>query len=118
MSKVIMLIPGEKANVADIDLTLESMQKVVDGYIEVAYPFSDPVALVCNEEGKLNNMPLNRALRDDKGRLYDIIAGTAFICGIGEDDFTDIPNHLIQKYLTMFEIPDTFMNVEEGILVL
>ena len=113
-----MVNPDARARVDTTDQTQESMQKVVDGYIEVAYPFSDPVALVCNEEGKLNNMPLNRALRDDKGRLYDIIAGTAFICGIGEDDFTDIPNHLIQKYLTMFEIPDTFMNVEEGILVL
>ena len=117
MSKVVMLIPGEPANVADIDLTLEDMQKVVDGRIEVVYPFSDPVALVCNEEGKVIHLPLNRALRDDDGNIYDVIAGTAFICGIGEENFTDVPDNLLQKYLNMFEKPNTFLNIDGRVIV-
>lgn len=118
MSKVVMLIPGKSAKVADIDLTLEGMQKVVDGCIEVVYPFSDPVALICNEEGKLNNMPLNRALRDAEGRVYDVVAGTAFICGLGTEDFSDLPDDLLQKYLTMFEKPQYFLNVDGGVVIL
>jgi hypothetical protein len=117
MSKVVMLIPGEPANVADIDLTLEDMQKVVDGCIEVVYPFSDPVALVCNEEGKVIHLPLNRALRDDDGNVYDIVAGTAFICGFGEEDFTGLTDELAFKYCEMFKMPQTFLNIDGKLFV-
>ena len=71
--------------VQDIDAGLESMQKIVDGSIQAIYPFDEPVALICNEEGKLLNLPLNRALRDDKGNIYDIISGTFFLCAAPPD---------------------------------
>ena len=45
----------------EIDSDLESLQHEVGGYIEAMYPDEDPVALVCNEEGKLEGLPLNRA---------------------------------------------------------
>ena len=37
------------------------------------------MALICNEEGKFLGLPLNRALRDDTGEIYDIIAGNFLI---------------------------------------
>ena len=49
---------------------LESLQHEVGGYIEAIYPYKDPAALVCNEEGKLEGLPLNRALRDEDGDIY------------------------------------------------
>ena len=55
-----------------------SMQKFVGGHIQAVYPFDDPVALVCNEEGKLLGLPMNRALTDDRGVPYDIVCGTFF----------------------------------------
>ena len=55
------------------------------GYIEILYPFDDPIALVCNEEGKLLGLPLNRSLRDSCGQNYDAIAGTFFLCRIPTD---------------------------------
>ena len=39
----------------------------VGGDIQAVYPYEDPVALICNEEGKLMGLPLNRALFDDDG---------------------------------------------------
>ena len=39
--------------VKEIDSDLKSLQHEVGGYIEAIYPYEDPVALVCNEEGKL-----------------------------------------------------------------
>ena len=36
-------------------------------------------------------LPLNRALYDDGGRMYDIVAGNFLIVGLGEEDFTDFP---------------------------
>ena len=43
--------------VKEIDGNLESMQEIVGGYIEAIYPFDDPIALVCNDEGKINRPP-------------------------------------------------------------
>ena len=45
----------------------EILQAAVGGDIQAVYPYEDPVALICNEEGKLLGLPLNRALFDDDG---------------------------------------------------
>lgn len=40
----------------------------------------EPVALIYNNEGKLLGLPLNRALRNGAGVVYDIISATFFLC--------------------------------------
>ena len=81
--EVLLVEPGKEARIAEIGNDLKSLQAAVGGYIEATYPFDDPVALVCNDEGKIMQMPLNRALRGEDGRIYDAIAGPFFICGLG-----------------------------------
>ena len=83
--KILLIRPGENPVLSEIDGTLESMQKIVRGYIEILYPFDDPIALVCNEEGKLLGLPLNISLQDNCGQIYDAIAGTFFLCRIPTD---------------------------------
>ena len=61
------------AYVKEIDPGLHSLQAEVGGDIATAYPFSDPVGLVCNDEGKLIGLELNRGLRDEHGEIYDVI---------------------------------------------
>lgn len=51
--KVLAVMPGKKPVKMELDGTLESMQTFVGGTIQAVYPFDDPVAIVCNEEGKL-----------------------------------------------------------------
>ena len=80
--RVIVVEPAETPAVRDIGSDLESMQQIVGGSIEAVHPFEEPVALVCNEAGKLLNLPLNRALRDGRGDVYDVIAGTFFLCAV------------------------------------
>lgn len=46
----------------EINSGLEALQKAVGGHIQAVYPYEDPVAIVCNEEGKIMGMPLNRRL--------------------------------------------------------
>ena len=46
----------------EIEDTLEAMQSLVEGDIEEYMPFEDEVAIICNEEGKMNGLPLNRAV--------------------------------------------------------
>ena len=84
--------------VQEIDGSLQSMQRIVGGDIEAVYPFDDPVALVCNDEGKLLGLPWNRALTDDHGVPYDIVCGTFFVAGLKEDDFASLTEQQIEKY--------------------
>ena len=66
---VLYVKPGEKPKRIEIENDLEALQRAVGGYIEAVYPYEDPVALIVNEEGKLNGLPLNRALRDEERGL-------------------------------------------------
>ena len=99
--------------VQDIGSDLESMQKIVGGSIQAIYPFEEPVALICNEEGKLLGLPLNRALRDKEGQIYDVIAGTFFICGAPEDseNFTSLTDEQAAYWLKRFARPEFFVSV-------
>lgn len=60
--KVVLVEPGKLARTAEIDSSLAGLQQVVKGSIEACYPFEEEVCIVCNEEGKLNGMALNRAV--------------------------------------------------------
>ena len=53
---------------------------------------------ICNEKGKLLGLPMNRALTDESGVPYDIVCGTFFVVGIGDEDFTSLTEQQIEKY--------------------
>lgn len=118
--KVLMIEPGKKPRMAEIDGSLEGMKKVVEGYIQAIYPFEDPVALICNEEGKILDLPFNRALRDEDGDIYDIVLGTFFLCSAppDSDSFKDLSDELIEKYTQMFCHPEIFIKVNGMIVCL
>ena len=109
--KVLLLEPGKIARKAEIEYTLESMQSVVDGIITVVYPFEAPVGVVANDEGLLLGLPLNRKLSDDV-----IISGTYFICGLSEEDFTDLPDDLMERYRKQFYYPQVFARIDDKII--
>lgn len=109
--QVIMLEPDKAAYLKEIGNDLASMQEEVEGYIEIIYPFEDQyVGLVCNEEGKLNGLPLNRAIIDKDGEIIDVIAGKAFICDCSEDELQSLNPELMKKYLDKFYHPQFFVN--------
>ena len=118
--QVIIVEPQKKPEVREIGSGLESMQQIVGGLIEAVYPFDAPVALICNEEGKLLNLPLNRALRDDEGNVYDIISGTFFVCAAppDSDHFAGLNDQQAKTYLERFSMPEMFLNVGGDLFVL
>lgn len=118
--QVVFVEPKKKPMVQDIDAGLESMQEVVGGSIQAIYPFDEPVALICNEEGKLLNLPLNRALRDDEGEVYDIVSGTFFVCAAppDSDHFTGLTDQEIKTRMERFAMPEMFLNVGGDLFVL
>ena len=104
--KILVVKPLEEPLETEIDGTLESMQKTVGGCIEAIYPFEEnDIALVCNDEGKINGLPLNRAIKDQNGEIYDIIAGTFFLCSApaDSDSFESLSKEKIQKYKERFK---------------
>jgi hypothetical protein len=114
--KVLLVKPEKTACEADIGESLEAMQKAVGGYIEACYPYEDLVALVCNEEGKINGLKPNRAVYDDHGKMVDIICGDFFICGLNRDNFKSLPPDMMEKYRKKFEHPELFINVQGKIM--
>ena len=102
---VLIVEPGKSPRAEEIPNTLESLQLIVEGYIQALYPFDDPVALICNEEGKLLGLPWNRPLFDENGQMYDIIVGTFIVAGLTEDDFGTLSEELIEKYRKFFDTP-------------
>ena len=120
--KIVSVPVGKQAFAKEISTDLKSLQKEVDGYIQAIYPFEDEVALICNDEGKLMNLPLNRALRIEGAsglEIYDIIAGDFFICyaPITSENFESMPDDLLQKYLDIFKYPEKFLIKQQTIHV-
>lgn len=104
--KVLVIEVGQQPMVKEIEGSLRSMQETVGGYIQPVYPWREEVALVCNEEGKINGLALNRPLYDDRGQLVDIIAGTFFICSapIDSESFQSLTDAQIERYSRLFSL--------------
>jgi len=113
--KVVLLEPGKQARTAKIDASLAGMQQVVGGYIETAHFFDEPVCLVCNEEGKISKLPLNRAIYGNDKKILDIIAGTAFICDCSGESFGSLSEKQLKQYAKQFKNPERFININGDI---
>lgn len=74
--KILIFEPHRHPRREDIPHTLENLQGIVGGYIPALYPWEDPVAVVCDDEGLLKGYELNRYIAPGV-----LIAGTFFICG-------------------------------------
>ena len=111
--RILIVEPDLRPREADIEQTLEAMQGVVGGYIQAIYPWEDRVALVCDEEALLKNARFNRLVSPNNP-----IFGTFFICGLREDDFTDLPQDMIDKYTELLGDPEMLIRTASGPVVL
>lgn len=127
MLRVIVCRPGEVAEFVEIEDDLESMQELVGGLIEPYDPFyseTDPryenVILVCNEEGKLRQMPPSRAIVDEDGHVMDVIAGPFFLCyaPVESERFLSMPPDLEEEFRKKYELPEKIYRTEKGIEVI
>lgn len=123
MLRVILCRPGEAAEIVEIEDDLESMQELVGGLIEPYDPFyseTDPryenVILVCNEEGKLRQLPPSRAIVDEDGHVMDVIAGPFFLCyaPIESERFLSMPPDLEEEFRKKYELPERIYRTDQG----
>lgn len=115
--KILRVEPEKSPEIVEMDGSFASLQAAVGGYIEAAYPWDDPVAIVCNDDGKFNGLAPNRAIYDTDGEIVDIIAGTFLIVGLTDDNFGDLPDELARKYANLFAVPECFLRSGDHILV-
>ena len=115
--KIMRVEPETAPELVDMEGTLEALQAAGGGYIEAVYPFDDPVAIVCNDDGKFNGMAPNRAIYDEDGEIMDIIAGTFLIVGLTDDNFGPLSDELAAKYAALFGTPEAFLRSGDRILV-
>lgn len=109
--RVIVCKPNKLAEEKTITNKLECLQAEVDGYIEVL-SLTDDICMVCNEEGKIMNLPLNRAIRDYKNDIVDIVAGDFFICGQTEDgEFRSLTDDEFKEYFKRYEWPENVLKL-------
>lgn len=108
---VLLLEPGKLARVTEIGASLSGLQATVGGMIEAVYPFEDDnVCLICNEEGKITGMPLNRAIRME-GQIVDIIAGPCFLCDCSKDNFGSLSTEQQRRYMKQFKYPEHIIKI-------
>ena len=113
---VLVVEPMKDPYVKEIDPGLHALQAEVGGDIAASYPFDDPIGLVLNDEGKLISLDLNRSLRDEHGEIYDIVAGTFLVVGLGPESFSSLSPDMIQKYTEQFKRPELFASINGQIV--
>lgn len=107
MMSVVYVEPGKPAYRTFIGKDLEDMQKAVGGYIE-PISLEDDVSIIGNDSAKLIGMSGNRHIPG----TTSIIAGPFFICGDDAEEFTDLPEDKISKYLEIFAEPENISQEE------
>lgn len=95
--RIIVVAPNEEPHQLKIPHTLKDMQKVVGGLIECV-KLEHNIDLICNDEGKLLNLELNRVLGND------VIAGTFFIAGQHKGETISLSRKQIKKYKKIFRL--------------
>lgn len=90
-----------KGYIGEIENSLKAKQKYVGGLIQV-FPLNDDIDIICNDEGKLEHLPLNRAFVED-GKVLDVFVGNILAVRHTPDgDFTSIQEEdipVIEKFL-------------------
>lgn len=112
----LLVKPNEYPQKVKVGLELEDLQEAVGGYIEVSYPFDEPVGIVLNEEGKLMGLPMNRALYTEDGDIYDIFVGDFLVMGLTDESFCSLTPEQMKTYEEKFHQPDMFIRMGRGVM--
>ena len=102
--KVLVVEPMKPCRVQEIPDTLDAMRQIVGGDIEAVTSIRYASAIVCNENGKILDLPYNRPLLDESGLLpLDILHGTFFIAGVSGEHFVSLTDEQIHRYKTLYD---------------
>ena len=81
------------------------------------YPWVEPVGLIHCDNAIALGYPLNRMLKDEEGRVYDVIPGAFFLAGLTKDSFGSLTGALAERFMELFKFPEMYMGTESGHVV-
>ena len=100
--KVVYVEPNKEPYIAEVENSLDGLQRAVDGLIEPIFIEDDETCLIGNEEAKLIGMEGNRRIGDGSS----IIAGPFFVVGVTDDGFRGLTDEEVEKYMDRYEEPE------------
>ena len=116
--RVLKVAPFLVPEVCVLDNHLRALQEAVSigvdyvGLIEVVGLEDERACILCNEEGKLIGLPLNRWIG------HDIISGVFYVVGQDENgNFTSLSEEQIAYYKRRFECAEYFIPDESGRII-
>ena len=90
--RVLVKSPEEEiGHITRIRNNLKDLQKAVGGYIE-AVTISPDIVILCNEEGRLDNLPYNCEIAGIS------FVGTIIAVGVEGEEFADLPEFVTLDY--------------------
>lgn len=78
--KVVYKEVGKQAEIKEIKGDLREYQSMVGGFIET-FHLTDEIILIINEEGKVNNLPINFGVPCANNQV-EYIAGNVVVCTV------------------------------------
>lgn len=106
MIRVLKIEPHKEPQVIHIKNSLESLQKEVDGYLEIVV-LSPTAMMVFNEEGKIISLEGNRRFNND------VIVGNIIIAGIDDNrDTCSLSDAELKTYMERFKQPEEISQEE------
>lgn len=116
--EVIIKNVGERPKTQVIENSLETLQEIVGGYIEVTMITPD-ILLVINEEGKLNGLDQNFAImmyyqKDDvfQNELQDVICGNGLFVASKGSEFASLSEEQIYFIHSKFNLDGTLFAID------
>ena len=64
----------------------------------------EPGTLIVNEEGKLQNLPVNQTATDLSAAYNDVIVGNAILLGTTDEDFIGLTERAAQNIMKKWEL--------------
>ena len=95
--------PGQPAFTREIENSLKALQDLVGGYIEPVR-LSGGICMIVNEEGKLQNLPVNQTATDLSAAYNDVIVGNAILLGTTDEDFIGLTERAAQNIMKKWEL--------------
>ena len=106
--KVLLIKPMEHPQVVDIENSLQEFYRILDcDCITATYPWEECAALVTDDNGLFTEKSFSRYIPE----LEQPIKGNFFICGLGEEDFAELPQDLLRKFRERFWVPEAFVSM-------
>jgi len=96
--RVVKVAPKLPPEVVLVENQLDALQALVGGNIE-AVPLEGGLTLVCNEEGKLLDLPANTIIPE----IGDWVAGTFFVTKTTDDgEFASLTDGQVKRVVARF----------------